>query len=127
MKKLILLLLTFVTIAASAQKTTKIQNLEIRAEFWYDGTGLISAKIIDKEYQINGRTFLKITLENKEIIVLRNLNLPNKGISVSCEFFTTKKEQKFLENKKVEVLTFIMGDGQSIRVNTKSIKLFNDI
>ena len=84
-----------------AQKTQKIENLEIRSEFWYDGTGLISAKILNKEYTINGRTFLKITLENKEVIVLRNLNLPNTGKAVSCEFFTTKKEQKLLENKKL--------------------------
>lgn len=126
MKKL-LLLIAFVTISMQAQKTQKIQNLEIRCEFWYNGTGLISAKILNKDYTINGRTFLKITLENKEVIVLRNLNLPDTGKSLSCEFFTTKKEQKLLENKKVEVLTFIMGDGQSIRVNAGLIKLFNDI
>jgi phage antirepressor YoqD-like protein len=125
MKK-ILLLLAFASMSANAQKTSKIQNLEIRCEFWYNGTGLINAKILNKDYSINGRTFLKITLENKEVIVLRNLNLPDTGKSLNCEFFTTKKEQKLLENNKTECITFILGDGQSFKF-VGNVKLFNEI
>ena len=125
MKKLLFLLL-FITISMQAQKTQKIQNLEIRAEFWYNGTGLINAKILNKDYSINGRTFLKITLENKEVIVLRNLNLPDTGKALSCEFFTTKKEQKLLENNKTQSITFILGDGQSVKF-VGNVKLFNEI
>lgn len=110
-----------------AQKTQKIENLEIRSEFWYNGTALISAKLLKASYTINGRTFIKFKLENDKIVVLRNLNALNQGFEVSTEFFTTKKEQKLLEENLIKEITLITGDGQSVRYQCGLIKLFNNI